>query len=773
VKKSVSQELERKLNPEQIAAVTHGEGPQLVLAGAGSGKTRVITYRIYWLIEELGVDPGTIAAMTFTNKAAGEMRERVEELLDLHPLPTSVGTFHRYGLLMMRRYGERVGLRRDFHVLDTSDQIGLVKEALTAEGLSETAFSPRSVLGQISSAKNRLIDAPAYEARAQNFFEKKVAVLYRRYQGLLGAASGVDFDDLIALPVKLLSTDPELKERIRRWTRFLLVDEYQDTNHAQLRLIQELIGPNGNLTAVGDEDQGIYRWRGADINNILEFETAFPDAAVHKLEQNYRSTQTILDVSGALIANNVNRRGKRLWTEAGAGQKAELYRASDEGDEATWIVRTLQRLRQSYKLGDMAILVRTNAQTRAIEDELLSREIPYSLVGGVRFYDRAEIKDLVAYLRVLRNPRDNFSLMRVVNQPPRGIGKSTLELLRDRASQLGQPLWDVLYLDDLGNLPARSATALRKFRDLIVGLQQAAGDLPLPALLDRLLEATAYTDLYNKQDDPDDQARLENIREFLSAAQEFTEGNSYNSGDQDLLTAFLDHVALVSDLDSLQSEKGVSLMTFHSAKGLEFRAVVVAGLEDGLLPHFNSQGAREDIEEERRLLYVGMTRARERLFLTCCRRRRIAGRYQDQAESPFLSELPDQLLDVSQSPDLFSSERIDQRAQGVYSFFGGGGGRPGAAPSAPATPFRPAAAPVSPPASYGRPAAPPRPSTPDPTAGPPRRPLKRGSRVRHPTLGPGVILEMEGDGDEARLTVFFEKSGKRKLVAKFANLEML
>src|SRR4051812_22692510 len=390
----------------------------------------------------------------------------------------------------------------------------------------------------------------------------------------------------------------------------------------------------------------------------------------------------------------------------------------------------------------MAILVRTNAQTRAIEDELLSREIPYSLVGGTRFYDRAEIKDLVAYLRVLRNPRDNFSLMRIVNQPPRGIGKSTLELLRDRAVQLGEPLWDVLYLDDLGNLPARSATALRKFRDLIVGLQQSAADLPLPALLDRLLEATAYTDLY-KEDDPEDQARLENIQEFLSAAQEFTEANSYNTGDQDLLTAFLDHVALVSDLDSLQSEKGVSLMTLHSAKGLEFKAVVVAGLENGVLPHFNSQGALEDVEEERRLLYVGMTRARERLYLTCCRRRPIAGRYQDQAQSPFLAELPEQLLDVAASPDLFLSERPDPRAQGVYSFFGQG--RPGApAPSAP--PSRPAPSAPQPPTSFGRPAPTGRQIVPDPDAAP-RRAIRRGSRVRHPTLGPGVVLEFEGEGD--------------------------
>jgi len=774
VKKAVLQELERQLNPEQVAAVTHGEGPQLVLAGAGSGKTRVITYRIFWLIEEMGVDPGTIAAMTFTNKAAGEMRERVEELLNLHPLPTSVGTFHRYGLVMLRRYGERVGLRRDFHILDTSDQIGLVKEALSGEGLSETAFSPRSVLGQISSAKNKLLDAPAYEALAQNFFEKKVAALYRRYQGLLGQASGVDFDDLISLSVKLLSTDQELRQRIRARTRYLLVDEYQDTNHAQLRLVQELVGPDGNLTAVGDEDQGIYRWRGADLNNILGFEKTFPSAEIRKLERNYRSTQTILDVSGALIANNVNRRGKRLWTDSGAGPKVEVYKATDEGDEASWVVRTLQRLRNNFRLGDMGILVRTNAQTRAIEDELLSREIPYSLIGGVRFYDRAEIKDLVAYLRVLRNPRDNFSLMRIVNQPPRGIGKSTLELLRDRAVQLGQPLWDVLYLDDLGTLPARSATALRKFRDLVVGLQHTASEMPLPALLDRLLEATAYTALYNK-DEPEDLAKLENIQEFLSAAQEFTESNSYNtSSDQDLLTSFLDHVALVSDIDSLQSEKGVSLMTLHSAKGLEFKAVFLPGLENGLLPHFNSQGALEDVEEERRLLYVGMTRSRERLYLSSCRRRRIAGRYQDQAESPFLSELPDQLLDVSTSPDLFYSERVDQRAQSVYSFFGGGQGqsRPAAAPPqfSPSMPPR-AAAPVPQPSSYGRPPA--RPAVPEPASGAPRRTIRRGSRVRHPTLGAGVVLEMEGEGDEARLTVFFEKSGKRKLVAKFANLELL
>ncbi|HJX29875.1 MAG TPA: UvrD-helicase domain-containing protein [Thermoanaerobaculia bacterium] len=775
------QDLERTLNPEQVEAVTHGDGPQLVLAGAGSGKTRVITWRIFWLVAERGVDPFHISAMTFTNKAAGEMRERVEDLLGMHPLSTFVGTFHRYGLVLLRRYGERVGLRRDFAILDSSDQIGLIKEALSAEGLSEAAFSPRAVLHQISAAKNRLIEPAAYESAAQNFFEKKVSAIYRRYQGLLQQASGVDFDDLISLSVKILSTDLDLRERIRARTRYLLVDEYQDTNHAQLRLIQELAGSDGNLTAVGDEDQGIYRWRGADLDNILGFENTFPGAAIRKLERNYRSTQTILDVSGALIAHNVNRRGKRLWTDSGAGPKVELYKASDEGDEARFVIEKIQALRRSIKLGEIGILVRTNAQTRAIEDELLAREIPYSLVGGTRFYDRAEIKDLVAYLRVLRNPRDNFSLMRVINQPPRGIGKGTLEMLRDRAAQLGQPIWDVLYLDDLGTLPQRSAAALRRFRDLLVGLQEAAAELPLPAVLDRLLADTNYADLFRK-DDPDDQARLENIREFLSAAQEFTESKSYNSSDQDLLTSFLDHIALVSDLDTLQEEKGVSLMTLHSAKGLEFRAVLLSGLEDGLLPHFNSQGGRDDLEEERRLLYVGMTRAREKLYLSCCRRRRIAGRYQDQAESPFLQELPDTLIEVKYSPELYyGNERPDARAQNVYSFFNQGG------PAAPAgAGNRPPAARPAPPSSYGggssyvrapvapKPAPGGRQVVPDPEAVvAPRRPLKRGSRVRHPTLGNGVVLEMEGQADDLRITVFFEKAGKRKLVAKFANLEML
>ncbi len=749
LKSSPSLDLESLLNPEQVAAVVHGEGPQLVLAGAGSGKTRVITYRIAWLVQETGVAPDRIAAVTFTNKAAAEMRERVEDLLGIFPLPTFVGTFHRFSLVLLRRYGDRLGLARDFAILDTADQLNLAKQAIEAEELSDKSFTPRSVLSAISSAKNRLLTPDDYAAEAENFFQRKVVGIYRRYQGLLHAVSGVDFDDMIALAVRLLTEDEEVGRRVRDRVQHLLVDEYQDTNHAQLALIRALVSDPANLTAVGDEDQSIYRWRGAQIENILQFEKSFPGAVARKLERNYRSTQTILDASGALVAHNERRRGKKLWTEAGDGDLLELYRADDEADEARWMVNTLQSLRGRFELSDMAILVRTNAQTRAIEEELLRQEVPYVLVGGTRFYDRAEIKDLVAYLRVIRNPRDLLSLNRILNQPPRGIGKSTEEMARQEAAERGLPLWDLIAQDELGNLPNRSASALRGFGKLIRDLQEAAAELPLPALLDRLLEKTGYAKMYEDKRDAESEARLENIKELLSAAQEFTESSAVSpqgAETDDLLTPFLDHVSLVADIDSWQGGRGVSVMTLHSAKGLEFPVVMVGGLEDGLLPHFNSQGTRDDLEEERRLLYVGMTRSKRRLILTCCRRRRIAGRYQDQMESPFVAEIPAELLRVTESPSLFHAHRPgagSERLGGVYSFFSRE-----SAPRAPA---------------FGESRG----------SGGTGRSIQRGSRVEHPTLGQGVVLATEGSGEQAKITVFFERAGRKKLLAKYASLELL
>ncbi len=724
-------DIERDLNPQQVAAVTHGDGPQLVLAGAGSGKTRVITYRIAWLVKECQVDPSNIVAMTFTNKAASEMRERVEGLLDLQPLPTFVGTFHRFALDLLRRHGQHVGVDRGFVIFDSADQLSLVKKALAEENLSESAFPPRSVLGTISSAKNRLLDPKTYASVAGNFYEKQVAKVYGQYQRFLIQSSGVDFDDMLRLAVQLLITEESVRDRLRSRIQHLLVDEFQDTNHAQMRMVQEIVGEAGNLTAVGDEDQGIYRWRGADLDNVLNFEQTFPGAVVRVLEQNYRSTQNILDIAGGLVEHNQRRRGKRLWTEAGEGSKAELYRARDDQDEARWIVNTFEGLRDQMPLREMGILVRTNAQTRVFEEELLKRQIPYELVGGVRFYERAEIKDVVAYLRFLRNPRDNFSLTRILNRPPRGIGKATQEVLVQMSAEHGHCLWDALRLAELGSLPARSGKALKRFRDLIQSLREGMKETPLPVLLERLLDQTGYLALYDK-DDPELRAKLENLEELVTAAQEFTEETDW-SDEEDLLVAFLDHIALVSDIDGWRHEQGISLMTLHSAKGLEFEAVCVAGLEDGLLPHFNSGGTQDEIEEERRLLYVGMTRAKQRLFLTGCRRRRIAGRYQDQQESPFLLEIPEKNLVITESPELF----YNGRTRGAHDFFG-----------------RRGAVEIEPEVVTGG-------------------TLRRGRRVRHPTLGEGVLMQLEGEGDNAKLTVFFDRSGKRKLVAKYANLELL
>lgn len=724
-------DFEGELNPEQLAAVTHGEGPQLVLAGAGSGKTRVITYRVAWLVQEIGIDPASIVAVTFTNKAAGEMLERVERLVGMFPLPTFVGTFHRFSLRLLRRHAAAVDLRNDFAIFDSSDQIALIKKALAHENLSESAFTPRAVLGTISSAKNRLMGPKAFESAADNFYLRQVAKVYWRYQRELQSSSGVDFDDMLRLAVKLIETKPGIRDRLRQRIRYLLVDEFQDTNHAQMKLVREITGASGNLTAVGDEDQGIYRWRGADLANVLEFEKIFDGARIRTLERNYRSTQNILKVSGDLIERNQQRHGKRLWTDTREGASVELYRSRDDQDEAKWSLNTLEGLRARIPLDEMAILVRTNAQTRAFEEEFNRRGVPYVLVGGVRFYERAEIKDLVAYLRVLRNSQDSFSLLRILNRPARGIGRATQQMLEDKAAELGGSLWGALTHSELASFPPRAAKSLGKFKDLMEGLQAGARELPLPVLLEQVIEKTGYLEMY-PQGEPEAEAKRENIREFLTAAQEFTEANDWQDED-DLLTAFLDHVALIADIDEWTKDRGVSLMTLHSAKGLEFRAVLIGGLEDGLLPHFNTGDSQEEIEEERRLLYVGMTRAKERLFLTTCRRRRIAGRYQDQQESPFLLELSNEDLEISESSELF----YDRRTEGAYRFFGRRKPRDVADPE---------------PAGDG---------------------LARGRRVRHPTLGQGVVMELDGAGDGAKITVFFERAGKRKLVAKFANLELL
>ncbi|MXW03318.1 MAG: AAA family ATPase [Holophagales bacterium] len=769
-----------RLNPEQLAAVTHDGGPLLVVAGAGSGKTRVITYRIAWLIAERQVEPWRIAAVTFTNKAADEMRGRALDLVGGNA-NVFVGTFHRFCVRLLRRHGDRVGLRPDFAIVDAPDQLRLIKASLKAENLDEQAFQPRAVQGRISGAKNRLLTPAAFEKEAEDFFDRHVAAVFRRYQAELRRTGGVDFDDLIALAVCLLRDDEEVGARVRGRFRHLLVDEFQDTNAAQLELVRNLVlDPNGSvsgLTAVGDEDQSIYGWRGAELDNLLRFEQHFPGGSVRKLERNYRSTQNILDASGAVISRNEQRRGKTLWTDKGAGEPLQLFLAGDHEDEARWVVGQLAGLRtEGLEFGDMAVLVRTNAQTRAIEDQLLRGEVPYCLVAGIRFYERAEVKDLIAYLRVIANPQDNLSLRRILNQPRRGIGGRTEEVLLERAAEMGNSLWDAIRLDPLQELPARSLRAVRNFRGLIEALRQEAERQPLAELVRGTIVAAGFEALYGKGDE-EGQERLENLNELVSSAHDFEtlhgltgvparnatpagNGQREAAGEETLfdeetepavspLVNFLDYVSLVSDTDGLNAELGVAVMTLHSAKGLEYPAVFVTGLEDGLLPHFHAGLAARDIEEERRLFYVGMTRAEQRLFLSLSRRRMVAGQFQDQQPSPFIADLPEELVETTRSAELFGGPRT----AGVRGFFGGDRAAGGAS-------FRAAS-----PAAARRARKPPT----ERIAGV----LRPGAVVRHATLGKGVVLQLDGDGENAKLIVFFDKAGKRKLIRRYAPLDVL
>ncbi len=788
-------DLASSLNPEQFAAVTHKDGPLLVVAGAGSGKTRVITHRIAWLVGEVGVEPWRIAAVTFTNKAADEMRTRVHDLVG-EDANVFVGTFHRFCVRLLRRYGERVGLRRDFAILDGQDQLKLIKAALQAEHLDDKTFRPRSVQGRISKAKNELLTVADFMKQAEDFFDRHTALVFRRYQTALREAAAVDFDDLIAHSVRLLGEDEEIGSRVRGRFRHLLVDEFQDTNAAQMKLVENLVlGPDGSvsgLTVVGDEDQSIYGWRGAEVENVLRFEARFPGATARKLERNYRSTQNILDASGAVIARNENRRGKALWTDRGAGEKLRLHYAGDQEDEARWVVDEVKRLRtDGFAFGDIAVLVRTNAQTRALEDQMLRHEVPYCLVAGVRFYERAEVRDLVAYLRVIANPRDNLSLQRILNQPRRGIGGRSRQVIGERAAEMGHSWWDAIRLDPLQEMAMRSRRAVAGFRGLIDGLREQAERQPLVELVRGTIVAAGFDKLYDKGDEEGEE-RLANLQELVSAAHDFEtqhalgaiparapgagraaaaaprqaspadaertlfegQGDAADQEDDEPalnpLLQFLDYVALVSDVDGLNADLGVSLMTLHSAKGLEYPAVFLTGLEDGLLPHFHASDGASAIEEERRLLYVGMTRAERRLLLSVCRRRMIAGQFQDQQPSPFLLDLPEELVETTRSEDLFRRPRTAL----VHSFFGADRSRRAGfrAPSSPAAHRAPAAQ--------------------KPTTGP-AGVLRPGALVRHATLGKGVVLQLEGTGADARITVFFDQAGKRKLVKSYARLDVL
>ncbi|HEY5609942.1 MAG TPA: UvrD-helicase domain-containing protein, partial [Thermoanaerobaculia bacterium] len=591
------------LNPQQREAAIHEGGPLLVLAGAGSGKTRVITYRIAHLIGMRGVDPSTILAVTFTNKAADEMLNRVQRIVPALRGRPMIGTFHSTSLRMLRRYADRLGYTKSFAIYDTADQLTLVKRVMRELSLSDEVFPPRRMLSSISRAKNQLISPAEFEKENRDFFGSRAAEVYTLYQKRLKEFDGMDFDDLIGKYIELLQKHDDVREDVQRRFQHILVDEYQDTNHAQYVLIELLSGQKGDIVAVGDEDQSIYRFRGADISNILNFERDFPGARIIKLEQNYRSTGNILDAATGVVSHNVARKGKRLFTDRGAGDPIRIVTCESDREEAKFVVNRILELRQSMPLSEMAVLFRTNAQSRPFEEDLLGANVPYTVVGGMKFYERAEVKDSLAYLRLAVRPHDTPSIDRVINVPARGIGDTTVKALDEQSKAQNVSLWTVIE-GDLAFLSERARRAVREFREIVRDLQRAASN-PLPEFFDYLLLRTGYRRMLTDSNDPQDESRLQNIDELQNSAREFYEANPDSA-----IADYLDAVTLISDVDMYDQEKGVTLMTLHAAKGLEFRVVFLAGMEEGILPHSQSRDENDDIEEERRLCYVGMTRAR-------------------------------------------------------------------------------------------------------------------------------------------------------------------
>jgi DNA helicase-2/ATP-dependent DNA helicase PcrA len=712
------------LNPQQREAVLAVEGPVLILAGAGSGKTRVITHRIAHLVLERGVASTRILAVTFTNKAAGEMKSRAEALLGGPALGSAISTFHSFCVRVLRREAEAAGLPADFVIYDQDDQLAAVREALRALDLSEKLHPPRRVLARISARKNS--GRPLGDEEEASFAAETFAAVAARYEETLAAARAVDFDDLLLKAVALFSGNPGVRDAYRGRYPYVLVDEYQDTNRAQYELVRHLVGTDGNVTVVGDEDQSIYSWRGADIRNILDFEHDFPGARVFRLEENYRSSQAILDTASALVAHNLQRKGKVLKAVRPTGTPVRLHTAADEYEEAAWVVDRIAAERR----GRAAVLFRMNAQSRLFEEALLRRRMPYLVVGGVGFYERREVKDLLSYLRLVLNPADDIALRRVLNVPPRGIGAKTLEELEREARAANGRLWGALSsLVDEARLPTRATQPLSRFRELLLTLREEAPRLTVKGLITRVLEASGYAAALAQEDSQESEDRLANLAELVSAAADY-DAREAEGG----LAGFLDRTALVSEADQIRDDAPVVLMTFHAAKGLEFESVFLVGLEEGLMPHSRSLRGEEALEEERRLCYVGMTRAMERLYLSHAQSRQVFGQRRLAEASRFLGEIPDRGVERSGAPGRLDFPSFPSRRPGRAAF------------PAEETPLPPLAAQAE---------------------------IRPGARVRHPLFGVGTVLRSDGAGDELKLTVSFAGVGAKRLVARYAGLEVL
>jgi DNA helicase-2/ATP-dependent DNA helicase PcrA len=736
-----------QLNPQQRAAVEQTEGPLLILAGAGSGKTRVITYRIAFLIEAKSVPPEGILAVTFTNKAADQMKERVAKLLggrvELRPGAPHVSTFHSFCVSVLRRHIDRLGYSRDFSIYDEDDQQRVMKTCIQELGLSEQIASPRSVLSQVSYAKNRGITPEEMYDKAAVTGMEKVASLFERYERKLRQANALDFDDLLLRTVELFYQAPEICEAYNRRFHYVLVDEYQDTNRTQYDLIRQLTLLHQNLCVVGDEDQSIYRWRGADIQNILSFERDYPQARIFRLEQNYRSTQKILDAATAVVSRNLARKGKTLWTDRDGGEHIGLYEAWNNEQEAEFVAGEIGRALAQDADWSLAALYRTNAQSRVLEETLRRHGIDYRLVGGFSFYARAEIRDALAYARLASNPRDSAAFLRIVNTPARGIGDATLGALQATARGQKLTLWEALEHELAARqLPARALKALEGFHAILKGLLVDRERLLMGQFFKSILDRTRYVELLKLENLPESQDRIENLQELVNAAVEAEERGI-------TLAEFLHHAALVSDADDYDERARVTLMTLHSAKGLEFNVVFLVGMEEGLFPHKLSLDDEAGLEEERRLCYVGMTRARDRLVLSWARQRRAYGRdsFEASRRSRFLDEVPGELLE-SLSGKVIAVKARTTWENAVNSVAG-------------AEQFlREHGRATSGQGGFGRRGS--------------RRQSSRwilGSKVRHPKYGIGTVLDCEDDGEDTKLTISFPGYGQKKLVERYAGLE--
>src|SRR5512132_4003318 len=646
------------LNPAQREAVLTTEGPLLVIAGAGSGKTRVLTYRVAHLINAVGAKPNEILAITFTNKAAGEMKERLQRLLGRTGRGLWILTFHAACGRILRREAQRLGYRSNFTIYDQADQVRLVKQCLEELERDPKRFTPRGIHNQISQAKNRLISPDEYSNQVQSFYDQTVADVYQLYQRRLFTSNAVDFDDLLMLTVDVLERFPEALERWRKAFRYILVDEYQDTNHAQYRLLQLLASEHQNLMAVGDPDQSIYAFRGADINNILDFERDFPGTRTVSLEQNYRSTNSILNAANNVISNNRERKPKELWSELGDGEPVRVLEVEDEHAEARFVAAGIAGLVEEGFSGDeVAIFYRTNAQSRVLEDVLVRQGVGYQVIGGPRFYERAEIKDAIAYLQAIDNPYDAVSLTRIANRPRRGIGDSSLARLQTWADAQGRSLWEATEFAEEAGVGAAPQKAVASFRNLMQSLQSGALELPVAELVERTLERSGYVEALEAERTIEAQGRLENLQELVGVAREYQE-----NADEPSLSNFLQEISLYSDQDAISDESFVTLMTLHNAKGLEFRAVYLLGMEEGIFPHARSS-EEQGIEEERRLCYAGMTRAKELLTLMHASSRSLWGSRGYNLPSRFLDELPGNVERERLRPTSWSA--YGAHAQGV------------------------------------------------------------------------------------------------------------